>query len=234
MVSCRTLKLKERTGSLAKSLQSETFTNFWQGRVLDAHLIEASGRDVLRKLVETYEPDDLAIDPWQSFIVGCEENSYKDMSEATQFCSELIEEYGVTLWIPIHLGKNPSKGARGHSTIAGWRDTRIQLTRSDSKITVNVDPRWGTPPEPLSLRLRNGTLWPDEGTSGFTEQASKMQDFLARNGNRADNNSLREHLQLSPEAFRKALDRAQKQGAIVKGEGFVSLPLEATAVSSVQ
>lgn len=221
-------EIKERTTSLAKSLQSRNFTNFWQGRVLNAHLIREDGRAELRKLIEACEPDDVAIDPWQSFIVGHEENSYKDMSEATQFCSQLIENYGVTLWIPIHLGKNPSKGARGHSTIAGWRDTKIKLTRNDGSITVDVDPRWGTPPRPFSLRFRNGTLWPDEGLSSFTEQATRMREFLKLKGGSVSTDSLREHLGLNLDAFRKALDRAQKQGAVVRGEDSVGLPMEAS------
>lgn len=223
-------EIKERTTSLANSLQSRTFTNFWQGRALNVHLIEESGRAELRKLIETYEPDDVAIDPWQSFIVGAEENGYKDMSEATTFCTELIEQYGITLWIPIHLGKDRSKGARGHSTIAGWRDTRIQLARSEGTITVTVDPRWGTPPDPFSLRFRNGTLWPDDGFPGFTEQATRMREFLKLNGGKVSNDSLRAHLGLNPEAFRKALDRAEKKGAIVRGQDFVDLPIEASPI----
>ena len=120
-------EIKDRSRCAAKSVVSQPSPNFWQGRVLDAHLIQKDGRDKLRELIETYEPDDVALDPWQSFITGSDENAYKDMSEATSFCSDLIESYGITLWIAIHLGKNHSKGARGHSLIAGWRDTNERL-----------------------------------------------------------------------------------------------------------
>jgi hypothetical protein len=64
--------------------------------------------------------------------MGYEENSYKDMSQATKFCNELIETYGVTLWIPIYLGKDRSRGARGHSVIAGWRVPESNLSEKET------------------------------------------------------------------------------------------------------
>ena len=218
-------EIKDRTLAAAKSLISQPSPNFWQGRVLDAHLIEEAGRAKVRELVEEYMPDDLALDPWQSFIIGHEENGYKDMSEATNFCSKLIEEYGVTLWIPIHLGKDRSKGARGHSIIAGWRDTRMQLQRDGVKLTITIDPRWGTPPNPFNLRFRNGTLWPDVDTE-FTEQHTRIREFLRAEGGRCTVLDLRSRLQLSPDAFRKAMSRAEGKGAIVRSEEYVSLPIE--------
>jgi len=74
--------------------------------VITAPSYESQSRSVAS---ETYKPEDVALDPWQAFIIGAEENSYSDMSNATQFCNQLIEDYGVTLWIPIHLGKDRSK-----------------------------------------------------------------------------------------------------------------------------
>jgi hypothetical protein len=218
-------EIRERTTSAAQSLVAQESANFWQGRALEAHLIEDSGRKKLRELVRTYKPDDLALDPWQAFIIGYEENSYKDMSEATKFCSELIEDYGVTLWIPIHLGKNRSRGARGHSIIAGWRDTRIQLTREDSTLTVGVDPRWGTPPKPFKLRFRDGTLWPE--VDGFSGRAAQIRQFVKDCGGSAPVSAVSDHLKLpSADAFRKALTRAQLCGAIVKAGDQVILPIE--------
>jgi hypothetical protein len=218
-------EIKDRTVAAATSLVSQTFENFWQGRVLDVHLIEAEGQGKLRELIDTYKPDDVALDPWQAFIIGSEENGYKDMSEATQFCSELIERYGVTLWIPIHLGKDRSKGARGHSVLAGWRDTRIQLKRDSSSLTVTVDPRWGTPPDPFKLRFRGGTLWPDTEAE-FRGQAAEVRQYVEDHGGRVSLSDLEAHLKPpSPDAFRKALSRAREQGAIIKSADYVSLPI---------
>jgi hypothetical protein len=219
-------EIQERTISAAKSLVAPASANFWQGRVMDVHLIEEPGRDRLREMVQTYRPDDLALDPWQSFIMGHEENSYKDMSEATKFCSELIEDYGVTLWIPIHLGKDRSKGARGHSVIAGWRDTRIQLKREKGLLSVGVEPRWATPTEAFKLRFRNGTLWPHVDAR-FSGQAAQIREFLKSCGGRTSISALSEHLKFaSADALRKALSRAQDSGAIVRGDDWVALPIE--------
>jgi hypothetical protein len=221
-------EIKERTVSVARSLEAVEVTNFWQGRVGSVHLIEGAGQNALKRLLDTYEPDDVALDPWQCFITGHEENSYKEVSFATSFCSDLIEEYGVTLWIPIHQGKNPDRGARGHSIIAGWRDTRIELKRNGARLSVTVEPRWGTPLKPFALRLTEGTLWSDDAME-FRGQTASIRDFVTRNNGKVSREALRGHLQLEREPFRKALERAEKQGAIVKGIDFVSLPLDPSA-----
>lgn len=119
-------EIKERFRSSIQELE-RPFPNFYQGRDLKAHLIREDGQKAIRRLVYKYQPELLVLDPWQSFISGYDENSFKDMSTATHFLDTLIEDTGVTLIIPIHLGKDRSRGARGHSTLAGWRDTRIVL-----------------------------------------------------------------------------------------------------------
>jgi hypothetical protein len=224
-------EIKERTVSVANSLTSRTFGNFWQGRATKVHLIDEDGREKLRGLVEEFKPDDLAIDPWQSFIAGVEENSSKPISEATAFCNELVERYGVTLWIPIHQGKNPDRGARGHSHIAGWRDTRIELKRTESKMTVKVEPRWGTTLKPFNLRFRDGTLWSDEDVA-LPEQARQIREFVEKNGGRASMEALREHLGgLDRDTLRKRVERAVERGAILKRGNELIIPLTSSVSS---
>src|SRR4029079_9848815 len=109
-----TAEIRARTIGASSEL-SGPYTNFLQGRSLEAHLVNEEGQRILEEWVRDYKPEDLVLDPWQSFISGCDENSFKDMSRATKFCDKLINEYGVTLWIPIHLGKVHQRGARGHS-----------------------------------------------------------------------------------------------------------------------
>jgi hypothetical protein len=150
------------------------------------------------------------------------------MSTATKFCDELIQQYDVTLWIPIHLGKERKRGARGHSVIAGWRDTRIQLNRPDdhsrTAVNVKVEPRWATPPDPFRLRFQNGTLWSD-GECEFSTQTQKIVDFLNSNGRIASRDAVAEYLGVSKDACRKAIDRAYEANAIIKGKTSISLPL---------
>jgi len=121
--------------------------------------------------VEELRPQVLVIDPWQSFIAGADENSFKEVSGATRFMDNLIADFGLTILLAIHYGKNVKRGPRGHSVLAGWRDTRFTLKRTGNALTVDVEPRWAKPPDPLKLVFRGGTLW--EGNSpAWTKQHS--------------------------------------------------------------
>jgi hypothetical protein len=206
------------------------FDNFSIGTVLDAHLIQPEGQDVIRELLGEHRPENLVLDPWQAFITGSDENSYKDISQATKFCDQLIDEFGVTLWIPIHTGKDRTKGARGHSIIGGWRDTRFQLERKgETGLSVKVEPRWAEPLRPFQLRLDRSTLRPDKAIS-WSGQTGDVVDFVRSSGGTASLGALAGLLRRADdskgkEAFRKIIERAVKAGAVIKGEDSVSLPL---------
>jgi len=207
----------------ASSELSGPYTNFLQGRSLEAHLVNEDGQRILEELVRDYKPEDLVLDPWQSFISGCDENSFKEMSRATKFCDKLINEYGVTLWIPIHLGKVHKRGARGHSTIAGWRDTRIQLTRESNGVRVTVDPRWAQPPNPFRLRFGGGTMWAD-GESSYAGHTAKIRTIVETSGGAVHRSDIAKLLATSDEAVRKAIERAEAAGAVDREGDFVILP----------
>src|ERR1017187_8003109 len=79
------------------------------------------------------------------------------------------------------VGKDRSKGARGHSLLAGWRDTLFKLTRTGTTLTVGVEPRWASPPDNLKLTFKDGTLWEGNGPS-WTKQAEEIRKLLKANG----------------------------------------------------
>jgi hypothetical protein len=207
-------EIKERTTAALRDFSAPP-TNFFQGRDLNAHLITKEGQEALRALVAEYRPDVLVLDPWQSFISGYDENSFKDMSTATRFLDTLIEEFGVTILIPIHQGKDHSRGARGHSSLAGWRDTRIKLEpiQNNLAVRVKVEPRWATPPDPFVLKFRDGTVW-EEGTPAWTGQAGRIRTFVESKGGRVSKEEVGKELKLASDALRKAIDRAQQSNAI--------------------
>ncbi|HWW15168.1 MAG TPA: AAA family ATPase [Candidatus Dormibacteraeota bacterium] len=215
-------EIKERTVSAVQGLTVPK--TFLQGRDSNAHLITKEGQKVIRDLVALYRPDVLVLDPWQSFIAGSDENSFKDMSAATKFLDTLIEEFGVTLLIPIHQGKDHSKGARGHSTLAGWRDTRIRLVpiQNNLSVRVTVEPRWATPPDPFELKFKNGTVWPDK--AAWMGQTAKIREFVQDNGGLTTKTAVGEHLKVTPGALRHALKRAEEAGAITISGDEVTLP----------
>jgi hypothetical protein len=207
-------EIKERTRPAFVGL-SQPYTDFLQGRMIDGHLIEGEGQKSIAELLQAYRPDDLVLDPWQSFIQGYDENSFKDMSKAISFCNQLIEASGVTLWIAFHFGKEASRGPRGHSSISGWRDTLFKLHRDGECATISVEPRWATPPTPFWLRWKNGTM-ATESRPGLTGNTEKIRGFVDSCGGRASKSDVAEHLGIKPEAARKAIQRACNSGVIAQ------------------
>jgi AAA domain len=208
--------------------------NFIDGRSVDAHLIRANGQDAIRRIVKKFNPDVLVIDPLQSFISGHDENSFKEMSQAHDFLDKLIvEQNGMTLFLVVHVGKDASRGMRGHSSTAGWRDTLIRLTRkgNDGKIEVDIRPRWASPIK-FSLKFQNGTM---VETDTFSPQTTKIRDFvqkrLSENGGKlVPYSEIEKFLGTGKEAVRKAIQRAKEEGAISEGinenKGKYGLPVE--------
>jgi len=215
-------ELKERLQEAARELL-RPLDQFFQGRSLSASLVTDQGRGAIRELVEQYRPKVLVIDPWQSFIAGADENSFKEISAATKFLDMLISDHGLTLFIAIHLGKDPSRGARGHSALAGWRDTKLTLKREGSGLTVDVDPRWAKPPKPLKLTFHGGTLWEGDAPK-WTKQAESIRELLAANGGEVTRESLKFGLGLDDSSLRMALKRAHDSGAIELDGETVRLP----------
>ncbi len=217
-----TAELKDRLESAAKGLKGP-LDKFFQGRSLAANLITSEGQRAIEQLVEQYRPEILVLDAWQSFIAGSDENSFKDVSVATTFMDRLIAEYSLTIFLVIHVGKNPKRGARGHSLLSGWRDTRIDLKRDGNKVTVKVEPRWAKPPDQLTLMFCGGTLL-ELGPSVWTDQAKDIRGCVRSKGGKISRQELGEMMFLHDSSLRMALKRAQATGAIVVGEDYITLP----------
>jgi hypothetical protein len=215
-------ELKERVREAAVDLK-RPLDNFFQGRSLSASLVTSQGQAAICQLVEEYKPEVLVIDPWQSFIAGADENSFKEISPATAFMDKLIAECGVTILLAIHEGKDHSRGARGHSTLAGWRDTLFALKRSGTTLTVKVEPRWANPPGDLKLTFQDGTLWEGDRPR-WTKQAERIRNLVIANGGKLSREQVALGLGLDGSPLRMALKRAHASGAVHVDENVITLP----------
>jgi RecA-family ATPase len=122
-------ELEERTLAAKTGIPVESLalgsTNFVGGRSIAAHLIKDDRQKEIRRVVKQFKPEVLIIDPWQEFITGHDENSFKDTSQATDFLNKLIvEQGGMTVFLVVHTGKDHQKG-RGDT-----RYSRAGATRS--------------------------------------------------------------------------------------------------------
>lgn len=219
-------RLKEASVGLKRPLD-----NFLQGKSLNANLLTSKGQDTILELIKRYEPQIMAIDPWQSFIPGADENVFKDVSIATAFMDKLIVECGVTIFLAIHEGKDSSRGARGHSSLAGWRDTLFALRRTRTTLTVEVEPRWARPPDDLKLMFQDGTLWEGDEPR-WTKQEEKIRVLLKANDGQLKREHVGLELGLEDSALRMALKRANEHQAIdLDGEN-VRLPVTSSPPAS--
>jgi AAA domain len=200
---------------------------FMDGRSVEAHLIRERGQTAMRTLVHRHKPGLLVIDPWQQFIEGYDENSVKDTSQATEFMDRLMFEVpGMAIFLVAHQGKDRTKGMRGHSSLAGWRDNLIRVKRkstNDLKATVSVTPRWTMAPFDFQVRFKDGTMVEDE----FSPQTKRIREFVQAKGS-ADRADIQSFLGSSAEAAKKAIQRALEEQAINKdtnGDFYVGIIL---------
>jgi len=200
---------------------------FLDGRSVDAHLIREKGQAAIRTLVRRHRPGLLVIHPWQQFIEGYDENSFKDTSQATEFMDRLMFEVpGMAIFLVAHQGKDRSKGMRGHSSLAGWRDNLIRIKRESTtnlKAMVSVSPRWTMAPFDFRVRFEDGTMVEDE----FSPQTRKIREFVQTKGS-ASREDIQVSLSISPEAAKKAIQRATEEQGVCKdskGQFYVGVNL---------
>ena len=60
---------------------------------------------------------------------GGNENAPQDMGEFIQGCDDLMHEFGATVLVVHHTGKDAQSGARGHSSFFGALDTSMTLKK---------------------------------------------------------------------------------------------------------
>jgi len=71
----------------------------------------------------------IIIDTLARSFGGGNENAPQDMGEFIQACDELMHEFGATVLIIHHMGKDAQSGARGHSSFFGALDTSMTLKK---------------------------------------------------------------------------------------------------------
>ncbi len=220
-------EIKERTQAAVVGLP-RPLDNFFQGRDLRIHLGNKAGQNPLIAFVMTYKPEVVVLDPWQSFITGCDENSFEHISRVWRFLDTFIEDYKITLFIVTHTGKDRWRGTRGHSSLAGWRDTLFKLNRVKGKdlVEVTVEPRWASPVKPFNLKFHEGILVPTAARA-LTPQMDEIVTRVMKDGGLTTKKAVGAALGIEGDTLSKALRRAQEKGVIsIKGKEIREVPDE--------
>jgi len=80
----------------------------------------------------------IVVDTTSRALAGGDENSPKDMGQFVRCCDIIRAETRAHLCAVHHLGKDESRGARGHTLFKGALDTEITATKSGTAGTIEV------------------------------------------------------------------------------------------------
>ncbi len=140
----------------------QNYDNVFFGTTFSMQLDKQTGQDMLKRALEAVTPSVLIIDPWYK-IIGGDENEAKDALVITNFLDQMIEAYedfGLSVVIMHHPGKDISKGGRGSSILEDWVDSYIELRRTsppNENLRARLSPKLlrhaQVPPEPINIVL---------------------------------------------------------------------------------
>ena len=127
-------KFQERVQDLQYILRydKEVLARFHEVTILDRNIALNNGVDYAQNILDQCKDkgfivDTLVIDPRARAIDGSENEEI----EIKRFCDNIdtliSRNPGLSVVIVTHMGKDPTKGALGHSRFLGWLDTDIKI-----------------------------------------------------------------------------------------------------------
>jgi AAA domain-containing protein len=104
---------------------------------------EADARLLLQRIAELQPSlplplEFIGIDTTSRALAGGDENSPKDLGQFVRCCDIIRAETRAHLCTVHHLGKDESRGARGHSLLKAALDTEITAVKSGATGTIEV------------------------------------------------------------------------------------------------
>jgi hypothetical protein len=88
-------------------------------------------RDLIRVMADLGKIDLVVIDTLSRAMAGGDENSSRDLGVFVRHCDLIRNETGAHVCVLHHQGKDPGRGARGHSLLFGAVDTELTTTKAD-------------------------------------------------------------------------------------------------------
>tara|TARA_R110002020_G_scaffold323672_2_gene539400 strand:- start:13585 stop:14331 length:747 start_codon:yes stop_codon:yes gene_type:complete len=122
----------------------------------------------IRTLIKTVKPSLIAIDPLSNFFGGDESNN-AEVNGFLKRVNWLVDEKNLGFSQPpalilVHHTRKGAKesdgfeGARGASSMSGWMDSGMMLTRHDDGVKLTFMCRNGKWPRDRVIRLRDDTM----------------------------------------------------------------------------
>lgn len=113
----------------------------------------------------------VVIDTVSRHMVG-NENSAEDVKPFLAAADQVRQEFGVTVLLIHHTGKDESKGARGSSVLLGDTDTMLKVRGGEDSVTIYPEKQKDGPGQTRGLRFRKSVI--DLGRDEEGERESSL------------------------------------------------------------
>lgn len=115
------------------------------------------------------KPSAVVVDTLSRSLPGLDENCVETMGGVVRACDEVAAATGVAVLLVHHLGKDDTRGARGHSSLNGGIAGEITITRAGDIRTATVTKsRHGRDGDALTFKLRTVALGLDDDGDQMT------------------------------------------------------------------
>lgn len=130
-------KFQERTQDFQSKCQydTETLSRFKEITTLNRNLNIDLNTNLIQRILDEcmakgFKLDILFLDPRARSISGSENEEVIIKHFCDNIDTLLTNNPGLSIVIVTHMGKDPTKGAIGHSRYSGWLDTEIKIVKS--------------------------------------------------------------------------------------------------------
>lgn len=151
----------------------------------------STGADLLSTLIKETKAELLIIDPAYKFHTS-DENDATSMKRFLKVLDNMIDRYGIAVVMTHHKKKPQFTSAgkairsglaevRGSSVITGWADSRLLMTNSDPKVTLDMELRHAVakPPRVILTLDRSRALFSAEIPGGPTAAEATVIALVA-------------------------------------------------------
>lgn len=141
---------------------------------------EGGATALARAIKDSGGAEVLIVDTVSRALAGANENSPDDMGAFVYVLDQLRDYLGCTIIVVHHLGKDASRGARGHSLLYGAVDTELTVERRDDAVSVMTVTKQRDMPaaQEIAFRLRSVELGLDQDGETVTSCVVEEADYV--------------------------------------------------------
>ena len=217
---------RERIKQVTKDEADEVLDSIFTLKYVNLSVDDNENYEELTQMIRATSPDVVIIDPLIKFH-SQDENSSAGMSIVFRRFRELIEDFGISIIVVHHTGKNRSLGGRGSSFITGEYDSCITIAKPNTGSThkLKFDMRHVETPDSRNIQFNTDTLWFEEDDGVH----DPVVDYIVENGCKSRTEVVTDWI--STNTFSKGygykmINKSIKAGNIVEADGLLLVPPE--------